>query len=497
MKQFISTILFCATILLLHNTANAQSYNTLTNSGQTITTCSGTFSDSGAGTTHYGNNENHTVTFCSTNGTDLLQFNFGVGTNTTIERIAPGDTLYIYDGSSATGVPIAKLTGNSANNNRIPYLGELSSAIFLSPSSCITFQFVSDGATNDDGWEAGITCVPPIACGTNPPASDMFGGAPLICDLSGYCGITSGNFGADYPGNLFGNVGGSCPVLFGGTLQNNSWLRFQAGAANVSFNVNVSGCASGIQIAIFAYNGTTFTRMSPCAISDGGTLGNFSLTGTGLTPGEIYYIMVDGNAGDVCNYTLAVTSGVTALNAGVNQTICIGASANLSATGPAGSTYIWAAIGGGFGPIAGANQTVSPLVTTNYIVTAAGACESQTDTVQVTVNSCALCAISSLAAGTQSACVPASNTYTRQVIVTYTNPPATGTLVVNGQSFAIGSSPQTVTLTNLTANGAAVNVTAVFSADAICTRTTNALFTAPVSCVVVLPTCTPNNGTWD
>jgi hypothetical protein len=496
MKQIIYFSLCCVLIAAATQDTMAQ-FNMVTNSGQTITTCSGTFSDSGAGTTHYGNNEDNTVTFCSTNGTDLLRFNFGVGSNTTIERIAPGDTLYIYDGSSATGVPIAKLTGNSLNSNRIPYLGETSSAIFLSPSPCITFRFVSNGATNDDGWEAGISCVPSVACGNNPPASDLFGGAPLICDLSGYCGTTSANFGADYPGNLFGNVGGSCPTLFGGTLQNNSWLRFQAGSANVDFNVNVTGCVDGIQIAIFAFDGSTFTRMSPCAISDGGTIGSFSLTGTGLTPGEIYYIMVDGNAGDVCNYTLAVTSGVTALNAGTDQTICLGASANLSATGPAGSTFEWTAVGGGFGPAAGANQTVSPNTTTDYIVTASGACESQTDTVRVTVDACALCAISNLAAGAQTACVAASNTYTQEVTVTYSNAPASGTLVVNGQSFAIGTSPQTVTLTNLTANGAAVNVTASFSADAACTRTTNSLFVAPAACSIVPPSCTPNNGTWD
>jgi hypothetical protein len=198
--------------------------------------------------------------------------------------------------------------------------------------------------------------------------------------------------------------------------------------------------------------------------------------------------------------------------------------------------------------------------------------------------SCAVnpCSISDLAPGTQTACDPASNTYTQQVIVTFANPPATGNLVVNGQSFSIGTSPQTVTadesagerscgrrdgellgghglladrdgavhgagqlrgtrlldhgsgawhadglrpgdehlyargdrhpsksppstgnlvvnnqsfsigtspqtvtLTNLTSNGNPVNVTARFSAQTGCSRTENALFTAPASCGVV------------
>jgi hypothetical protein len=87
-----------------------------------------------------------------------------------------------------------------------------------------------------------------------------------------------------------------------------------------------------------------------------------------------------------------------------------------------------------------------------------------------------------------------TNNYTQQVTVTYVNPPASGTLNVNGQSFAITTSPQTVTLTGLNANGATVNVTAAFSASATCTRTNTALFTAPAACNV---SCTPNNGTWD
>jgi len=108
--------------------------------------------------------------------------------------------------------------------------------------------------------------------------------------------------------------------------------------------------------------------------------------------------------------------------------------------------------------------------------------------------SCAACGITALAAGTQTACVPATGMYTQEVTITYTNAPASGTLDVNGQSFAITSSPQTVTLTNLTADGNAVNVTAVFSAEVSCTIISNGLFTAPAACGAA---CTPDNGTWD
>ena len=104
-----------------------------------------------------------------------------------------------------------------------------------------------------------------------------------------------------------------------------------------------------------------------------------------------------------------------------------------------------------------------------------------------------VCAITAITAGTQTTCVPATNTYTQQVTVTFANAPATGNLVVNGQNFTIGTSPQTVTLTGLTANGNPVNVTANFSALPSCTFTANALFTAPVGCQA--STCTTYNNT--
>lgn len=93
------------------------------------------------------------------------------------------------------------------------------------------------------------------------------------------------------------------------------------------------------------------------------------------------------------------------------------------------------------------------------------------------------CAITDLDAGTQSLCNQFTNTYSQEVIVTYTSAPATGGLVINGQAFPIGVSPQTVTLTGLPSNGLPVDVTAFFSADSACFRTENALFNAPFPCI--------------
>lgn len=96
------------------------------------------------------------------------------------------------------------------------------------------------------------------------------------------------------------------------------------------------------------------------------------------------------------------------------------------------------------------------------------------------------CSISGITTGAQTACDPTTNEYTQEITVSYINPPASGNLVVNGQSFAITSSPQTVTLTGLTSDGANVNVTANFSANTGCSLTSNNLFTAPTACIYTI-----------
>ena len=96
----------------------------------------------------------------------------------------------------------------------------------------------------------------------------------------------------------------------------------------------------------------------------------------------------------------------------------------------------------------------------------------------ITPSACEITAIS----GTPGACNPADNTYTADVTVTYTDAPAGGMLDVNGQQFAITSSPQVVTLTGLDSDGADVDVTATFTDDVTCTFTATAVYTAPTLC---------------
>lgn len=107
------------------------------------------------------------------------------------------------------------------------------------------------------------------------------------------------------------------------------------------------------------------------------------------------------------------------------------------------------------------------------------------------------CVISGLFPGVQTACDPVTNEYTQQVIILYADEPATGTLDVNGQSFAIDFSPQVVVLSGLDSDGLPVDVTASFSDDLTCPLTANALFTAPASCLSDCPTDLNGDGVTD
>ena len=106
-----------------------------------------------------------------------------------------------------------------------------------------------------------------------------------------------------------------------------------------------------------------------------------------------------------------------------------------------------------------------------------------------TLSALQLASITNIAAGAQTACDITNNQYTQTLTLTYLAAPTTGELVVNGQSFPITGSPQTVVLTGLSSNGQPVNVTASFSADPASSVTVNNLFTAPAKCNLCKVNC--------
>ena len=116
---------------------------------------------------------------------------------------------------------------------------------------------------------------------------------------------------------------------------------------------------------------------------------------------------------------------------------------------------------------------------------------------------CPTCAITNIAFVSSTVCDPGLQTFSADVVVSFTNAPAGGFLNVNGAPYAISASPQTVTLVNLPADGAPVNVTAFFTQDPACSNMVAALFTAPTCCAITAVAfvsdtgCDPATGLFD
>lgn len=191
------------------------------------------------------------------------------------------------------------------------------------------------------GGGIGTPTSPPPNCAVNPPAGNTCETATPICDLNGYCGSTSSTYTADYWPEL--------NSAFCGSIENNSFLIFTASATSMTFNVwlTSSSTGDGIQIMVFSSTGycsgavTSYVCWSPGT----GTAGPTPVTATGLTPGNNYYIMIDGFAGDVSDYIIGIASGAVlpvnvASSIAGGQTICLGESATLTAGGGNG-TYTW------------------------------------------------------------------------------------------------------------------------------------------------------------
>ena len=387
--RFLFTILMILSISV--SSFSQTTYDIDSYDGQIVTTCSGFFTDTRPGESDYYDNENYSVTFCSGSPGESLRFivnpdesTFGGG----YQIAGPGDILTAYDGIGTSGTVLGTYSSGDDPG--------ASSFIIQGLSECITFVWVSDSDGDADGWKMQIECVP-IGCGSNPVPADNFADAPYVCNLNGFCASTTG-YTEDEPFNFVG--GGDCDVIFGGTIQNNSWIVFEASGTNISFDIDVIGCYGafgydntpsvndfGIQAAIIAYDGvSTLTRISDCSLSDGQQL---SMTLTNLSPltvGETYYLVVDGSAGSDCDYKINVSGDVATVDAGPDQVICPGDDLDLTASGPSGATYTWNALDATVVNDIGQSQTYTPTVETIYVVEiTSGLCANSIDTVKASM----------------------------------------------------------------------------------------------------------------
>ena len=146
--QFIRRLFFLITIFFFVSNHYSQIY-TLNGASNntTVSTCSGTFYDSGGDFFGYNINEFYTITFCSnTPGTEIV-FDF-----TSFDVETNWDALTVYNGPNIFS---PQINGSPFDSGNPP--GTISS----DGTGCLTFTFSSDGSVALNGWEAVISCNTP------------------------------------------------------------------------------------------------------------------------------------------------------------------------------------------------------------------------------------------------------------------------------------------------------------------------------------------------
>lgn len=305
--------------------------------------------------------------------------------------------MALYSGSCSSLTQIACSDDNDypgTGNDYLPFI----SASGLTPGTTVYLRYWDWGL---GGGDFGI-CASTVT-------NDDCANALYICDINGYSASTSASYTADHPDNMRGNAEQNDPPVYtytpgtntggifgqGGPwgtgapafdvrIDNNSWIKFTASSTTATLNVSIYDCwvgnypSGGIQMQIFSGNNcTNFVPVSNFEESSTG----FTITANNLTIGNDYYLMVDGYAGDICNYTITANSGVQFPDIADVPPICEGESVTLSAP-PGATSYLWAHDGSTTQTV-----TVTPSTTQTYYCEVTGLCDyKQTLDVTVTVN---------------------------------------------------------------------------------------------------------------
>jgi len=326
-----------------------------------------------------------------------------------------------------------------------------------------------------------------------PPANDECENATtLVCNAPAIAGTTNSAVLEDDP------IG--CASEYG------VWYTFTGDGSEV---VVTSDADTGYdhEIDIFSTDSDCDGSFTQVICKDGAGSGGIETHTFTTTPGVVYFVYV-------AHYSTTSTStGNFTIGLECNCAITDISSANMGNCNPADNTYTvdvtveyaqnpssgMLDINGELFAITGSPQTETltlaadgQAVDVTAEFTDDTACSFTADDLFTAPAPCSVaCDVTNIAdGGNQTACVydntSMTSTYSNDVTITYINAPATGTLdvTINGmiQSFAITTSPQTVTLVDLIADGNDEDVSAAFSMDPSCTASETALFTAVEQC---------------
>jgi hypothetical protein len=262
----------------------------------TVTTCLGTFYDSGGPNANYQGNQNFTETFIPASPNSVMQANF-----TAFQIENNFDFLEVYDGPDATAPLIGTYTG--ANSPGLVTAGALNPG-----NTQLTFVFTSDGVVNQAGWSATLSCVdttlaPGCVGSTSPATGD--GSVSVFPTISWTPGPGTTPTGYD----VYFAQSGQPLVQVGSNISANSWspptqLLTSTGYCFKIVPVNANGSAIGCDTVCFTTDSVVVIPMSngtlttcsgiwvdPAGISANyANNSNFTQTLTPSTPGTLMQV---------------------------------------------------------------------------------------------------------------------------------------------------------------------------------------------------------------
>ncbi|HHG83397.1 MAG TPA: T9SS type A sorting domain-containing protein, partial [Bacteroidetes bacterium] len=254
------------------------------------------YSNNGFTTCGFGDDYNSTQVCNSPymNGEDFV-FRYNSPGNECVEIKLSGTT-------TRTGFHVLDGCPDIATSNCIAFRGELGGNPRLRTVNLATagdYYIVVSTNTPPDCTPFNFSiksCAP--SCSLNPnlgdncsaPTSISFGINDTVCGFSDY------RFTLDASPDL--------DMDFCGSIENNGWFTFTADSITMTLRLEVGNCLTGfgVQARVFeTFDCINFNPVSNCfnpQIAASGTI-----VANGLTPGNTYYLMIDGYAGDDCEFT--------------------------------------------------------------------------------------------------------------------------------------------------------------------------------------------------
>lgn len=252
-------------------------------------------------------------------------------------------TLSLVDPSGVTVVLAKKVTGSGATNENftntvfsqtapVPISAAAAQAPFTgnflpqenlgaynkpgNSADGIWTLCVVDDSPGDTGvvvnWSITFSNTPaqppvgPGQCLQLQPAKTDCGSPSKVCDFVGLCGNTKPSTPLVWP---------ALTSAFCGSIENNTFLTFDADSTAASFHIYVKNSKNGDGIQMFFFEGQCKGAVNSIncqnQIRPNTDTTPFLLSVTNMTIGKTYFLMFDGFAGDVCDYQIQPLTGIS------------------------------------------------------------------------------------------------------------------------------------------------------------------------------------------